>query len=69
MAAANDGLLPAVFGRVSARGTPANAMVIAGVLASALVAMNYSRNLVDLFTFLIHSARWCPTRSARWRSG
>jgi APA family basic amino acid/polyamine antiporter len=53
MAAAADGLFPSVFGRVSARGTPVAAMVVAGVLASALVAMNYARGLVDLFTFII----------------
>ena len=53
MAAANDGLFPSVFGRVSARGTPVAAMVVAGVLASALMAMNYARGLVDLFTFII----------------
>ena len=28
-------------------------MIVAGVLSTALVAMNYSRNLVDLFTFII----------------
>ena len=53
MAAAADGLFPRVFGRLSSRGTPAASMIIAGVLASALVAMNYSRGLVDLFTFII----------------
>jgi APA family basic amino acid/polyamine antiporter len=53
MAAAADGLFPAVFGRLSARGTPARGMVVAGVLATVLVAMNYSRGLVALFTFII----------------
>lgn len=53
MAAAADGLFPPVFARMSRRGTPAASMLIAGVLASALVAMNYSRGLVDLFTFII----------------
>jgi APA family basic amino acid/polyamine antiporter len=53
MAAAADGLFPRVFARLSARRTPARGMVIAGVLSSALVAMNYSRGLVDLFTFII----------------
>jgi APA family basic amino acid/polyamine antiporter len=53
MAAARDGLFPPVFGRLSSRGTPALSMLIAGGLASALVAMNYSRGLVDLFTFII----------------
>jgi APA family basic amino acid/polyamine antiporter len=53
MAVAADGLFPSIFGRVSGRGVPARAMVIAGVLGSALVAMNYSRGLVALFTFII----------------
>jgi APA family basic amino acid/polyamine antiporter len=53
MAAANDGLLPGVFARLSRRQTPAQGIVIAGVLSSVLIAMNYARNLVDLFTFII----------------
>ena len=53
MAAAADGLFPQVFGRLSSRGTPAAAMILAGVLASALVGMNYWRTLVDAFTFII----------------
>ena len=53
MAAANDRLFPAPFARLSSRGTPAVAMVVGGVIASVLVAMNYSRGLVELFTFII----------------
>lgn len=53
MAVAGDGLFPAIFGRLSARGIPVRGMVVAGVLGSALVAMNYSRGLVALFTFVI----------------
>jgi basic amino acid/polyamine antiporter, APA family len=53
MAVAADGLFPPVFGRTSARGTPIAATLIAGVLGSALVAMNYARGLVELFTFII----------------
>jgi APA family basic amino acid/polyamine antiporter len=53
MAVARDGLFPLVFGRVSTRGTPAVGMVVAAVLSTGLVAMNYSRSLVDLFTFII----------------
>jgi APA family basic amino acid/polyamine antiporter len=53
MAAAADGLFPAVFGRVSARGTPAAGILVSGLVATALVALNYSRSLVDLFTFII----------------
>jgi APA family basic amino acid/polyamine antiporter len=53
MAAAADDLFPGIFARLSRRGTPARGMAVAGVLSSALVAMNYSRGLVDLFTFMI----------------
>jgi APA family basic amino acid/polyamine antiporter len=53
MAVASDRLFPAIFGRIGSRGTPVSGMLVAGVLGSALVGMNYSRNLVDLFTFII----------------
>ena len=53
MVVAQDGLFPVAFGRVSSRGTPVAGMIVSGVLSSALVAMNYSRHLVDLFTFII----------------
>jgi APA family basic amino acid/polyamine antiporter len=53
MAVAQDGLFPEIFARVSARGTPALGMIIAGSLSTGLIAMNYSRGLVDLFTFII----------------
>jgi len=48
-----DGLWPSAFGRMSRRGTPAIGMIIAAVLTTALIAMNYSRGLVDLFTFIV----------------
>lgn len=53
MAAAADGLFPRVFAQLSSRATPARGMIIAGLLGSTLVAMNYSRGLVALFTFII----------------
>ena len=53
MAIAKDGLFPPLFARLSPRGTPALGMIVGGVLGTALVAMNYSRGLVDLFTFII----------------
>jgi basic amino acid/polyamine antiporter, APA family len=53
MAVAQDGLFPRMFGRLSARGTPVAGMIAAAALSTALVAMNYSRTLVDLFTFII----------------
>ncbi len=53
LAVARDGLFPKAFTRVSARGLPVTAMLVSGVLASALIAMNYTRGLVELFTFII----------------
>lgn len=53
LAVARDGLFPEVFARLSPRGTPAAGLVIAGVLTTALVAVNYTRGLVELFTFFI----------------
>lgn len=53
VAVARDGLFPGVFARSSPQGAPSAALVIGSALATALIAMNYSRSLVDLFTFII----------------
>jgi APA family basic amino acid/polyamine antiporter len=53
LATARDGLFPAVFARMSSRGTPAAGLIIGSALTTALIAMNYSRGLVQLFTFMI----------------
>lgn len=53
LAVARDGLFPPAFARLSSRGTPATGMIIAGVLSTILIGMNYSRGLVALFTFII----------------
>lgn len=53
LATANDGLFPAVFARLSARDTPVQGMLIAGVLATTLIALKASDSLVDLFEFII----------------
>jgi APA family basic amino acid/polyamine antiporter len=53
MAVAADRLFPPSLGALSSRGTPARGMILAGILATVLVAMNYSRGLVALFTFII----------------
>ena len=52
-AVADDGLFPRWFGRVSSSGTPAAAMITGAVLTSLLILMNYSRQLVALYTFVI----------------
>jgi APA family basic amino acid/polyamine antiporter len=53
LAVARDGLFPSLFARTSARGTPVAALVAAGLLTTALVCLNYTRGLVELFTFFI----------------
>lgn len=53
LAAAQDGLFPQRFARINARGTPVFGIVSGCVLASSLVIANYSRSLVQLFTFAI----------------
>jgi APA family basic amino acid/polyamine antiporter len=53
LAVSKDGLFPRVFSRLSRRGTPATAMLISATMSTVLIAMNYSRSLVELFTFII----------------
>lgn len=53
LAVARDGLFPLVFGKLSGSGTPARGMLVSGVLATVLIAMNYAQGLVQLFTFII----------------
>ena len=53
LAMAADGLFPSIFGRVSKRGTPVAGLVISSALITLLVAANYTRKLVELFTFSI----------------
>jgi APA family basic amino acid/polyamine antiporter len=52
-AAAEDGLFPRRFARLDRNGTPAFGIVAGAVLSSALVIANYSRSLVQLFTFIL----------------
>ncbi len=53
LASARDGLFPAVFARVSKKGVPVAGIVLSSVLVTVLMAFNYTRTLVDLFTFTI----------------
>jgi APA family basic amino acid/polyamine antiporter len=46
------GVLPAKLQVLNRRGAPAFALIVTGVLASAMVLMNYSKSLVQGFTFL-----------------
>ncbi|MEO6263411.1 MAG: amino acid permease [Luteimonas sp.] len=47
-----NGVLPAVFTRGNGRGAPAVALLVTGVLASAMVLMSYSKSLVEGFTLM-----------------
>lgn len=53
MAAAQDGMFLKAFARVDRRGTPWIGLLVSSVLTSALIAANYTRSLVALFTFMI----------------
>lgn len=52
-AVARDGLFPRIFARTNRAGAPASGLVIGAVLTTLLIATNYSKNLVGLFTFFI----------------
>ncbi|MEO6104700.1 MAG: amino acid permease [Pseudoxanthomonas sp.] len=49
---ADNGVLPAFLSRNNRRGAPTLALVVTGLLASAMILMNYSRSLVGGFTVL-----------------
>jgi basic amino acid/polyamine antiporter, APA family len=53
LAAAQDRVFPVAFARMDRHGTPRFGLLLSSVLASALIAANYSRDLVALFTFSI----------------
>ena len=49
---ASHGTLPIRLGQLNSRGAPGLALVVTGALATAMVLMNYSKSLVEGFTFL-----------------
>jgi basic amino acid/polyamine antiporter, APA family len=53
MAAARDRLFPRRFARTDANGTPVFGLVASSVLVTGLMFMNYTKSLVDQFTFII----------------
>jgi APA family basic amino acid/polyamine antiporter len=54
LAAAEDGLFPKQFAKVHGeRRTPVFGLVVSSVLVTALMLMNYTKGLVDAFTFVI----------------
>jgi len=53
MAAAKDKLFPPGFKKVNKKGIPITGLIIASVLATLLVGVNYSKGLVKMFSFII----------------
>ncbi len=53
LGAARDNLFPARFARLSKAGTPVFGLVVSNTLASILIAMNFTKGLVDQFVFII----------------
>lgn len=53
LALARDGVFPRWLGATSAIGTPIRAQLVSSVLATLLIASNYSRSMADLFAFML----------------
>jgi APA family basic amino acid/polyamine antiporter len=53
LAAARDDVFPRLFAGCDRRGTPVTGLLIGASLSSALVLSNYSRSLIQVFTFSI----------------
>lgn len=52
-AMARDGLFPKGFSQLSKRGTPAFSLTVSGLIVTVFMALNYSKSIVDLFTYII----------------
>jgi APA family basic amino acid/polyamine antiporter len=52
LAAAMDGLFPSRFARLNAKGAPAFALVVSSLLATLVIAMNYSGGVVAAYRAL-----------------
>ncbi|MBN1388955.1 MAG: amino acid permease [Bacteroidales bacterium] len=53
LAASKDKLFPGLFRKTSKKGIPVTGLIIASVLASILVGINFTRGLVGMFSFII----------------
>jgi len=53
LAAAQDQLFPRIFGKVNANGSPIIGIILSSILASGLMMLNYSKSLVEAFTFMM----------------
>jgi APA family basic amino acid/polyamine antiporter len=50
---ANEGIFPKLFARESRHGTPGTSLFITASLVTVLILMNYSRSMVQIFTFIV----------------
>ncbi len=53
MAAEADNLFPGVFGRRGRSGAPVAGLVVSSLLITILVGMNFTRSLVEMYSFII----------------
>jgi basic amino acid/polyamine antiporter, APA family len=53
LAAARDRLFPASFAKLTRNGAPWVGLVVSSLLVTGLIAMNYTKTLLDQFTFII----------------
>ncbi|MBY5935041.1 amino acid permease [Tateyamaria omphalii] len=53
LGAAQDGVFPKAFARLSAGGTPAFGLIVSNALASGLILMSFSENLAQQFEFIV----------------
>ncbi len=53
MAAAQDQLFPKIFGKTNHHTSPITGIIISSILASILMGLNYTKSLVDAFTFMM----------------
>ena len=56
LAAAKDELFPKKFSKLSSRRSPVFGIVLSSVLVTLLLLLNFNKNLVDQFTFIISLA-------------
>lgn len=53
MAASQDKLFPKIFGKVNGNNSPIIGIILSSILASLLMSLNYSKSLIDAFTFMM----------------
>jgi len=59
MAVADDGLAPAILAQKNKGNAPVFSLIVSSIMASALLALNLTDNLIEVFTFLISISTLC----------